>query len=654
MRIFRNKIDENGVVIRNKARLVAHGYRQEEGIDCDENFAPLSRLEAKRIFLAYVAYMGFMVYHMDVKSAFLNGKLSEEAYVQQPHGFESSEFPNYVCKLDKALYGLKQASRACENYEALPPKETMRAGLATLGLVDEKNPQLTSSELINLSPLRIRYFSPIWRVLMQQHIVKCLGGNILFSDPFAKLVNGKKDREVNIYYTWFLSLIIEHLLGEAYKNHELTTFKPQHIITTYFNKNQSASEVPLISHMLKVAKLSSTEPGKTLLLSSREVNTGSTIDKSYSGIAVQSATQSKAPTDKRSKKKKIPSSSEPKTSTFFKRSKPKKIVVETQRAEEPVATADTTKGLDASESKEEEHETKVDENIEDPLATDSGIHSLGNVDLDQVMEEQKDDDAEITFMGTVTNDQIMEEAESDVESMLDDEILSISRDDDEEFGDFDNDFLVDDEVNNDTVADEIPNEASTKDTNIIVFAAPSNESTLGKEEHSLDLAVPRMVADALEERLPELLSDTLKNILPQLINDLVKETIPRLKKRVRNVIKYEIPTVLKTLVLKPLNKEFNALNKLDFDRFMALDQSIHKNVRDKLAEVVVLLRHLTTKVDMTLADMNELVGLVSHVMNLMDATTPPTNATVEGEKESQSQPYNIIDDTQIPEVPALA
>ncbi|GKF47213.1 retrovirus-related pol polyprotein from transposon TNT 1-94, partial [Tanacetum coccineum] len=82
--IFRNNMDENGVVIRNKARLVAQGYRKEEGIDYDETFAPVARLEAIRIFLAYAAYMGFVVYQMDVKSAFLNEKLFEEVDVQQP------------------------------------------------------------------------------------------------------------------------------------------------------------------------------------------------------------------------------------------------------------------------------------------------------------------------------------------------------------------------------------------------------------------------------------------------------------------------------------------------------------------------------------------------------------------------------------------
>ncbi|GJW63139.1 retrovirus-related pol polyprotein from transposon TNT 1-94 [Tanacetum coccineum] len=89
----------------------------DEGIDYEETFAPVARLEAIRIFLAYAAYMGFMVYQMDVKSAFLNGKISKEVYVEQPPGFESSKFPNHVCKLDKGLYGLKQALRAC--YETL-------------------------------------------------------------------------------------------------------------------------------------------------------------------------------------------------------------------------------------------------------------------------------------------------------------------------------------------------------------------------------------------------------------------------------------------------------------------------------------------------------------------------------------------------------
>ncbi|GKA88363.1 retrovirus-related pol polyprotein from transposon TNT 1-94 [Tanacetum coccineum] len=114
-----NQFERNKVwtLVPNLMQAGAQGYNQHEGIDYEETFAPVARLEAIRIFLAYAAYMGFMVYQMDVKSSFLNGKISEEVYVQQPHGFESSEFPNHVCKLDKALYGLKQAPRAW--YETL-------------------------------------------------------------------------------------------------------------------------------------------------------------------------------------------------------------------------------------------------------------------------------------------------------------------------------------------------------------------------------------------------------------------------------------------------------------------------------------------------------------------------------------------------------
>ena len=100
-------MDETGVVTRNKARLVAKGYSQEEGIDFDETFSPVARLEAIIIFLAYATHANFKVYQMDVKSAFLNGELEEEVYVQQPLGFEDLDFPDFVYRLFKALSGLK-------------------------------------------------------------------------------------------------------------------------------------------------------------------------------------------------------------------------------------------------------------------------------------------------------------------------------------------------------------------------------------------------------------------------------------------------------------------------------------------------------------------------------------------------------------------
>ncbi|KAH9697684.1 hypothetical protein KPL71_023711 [Citrus sinensis] len=110
--VFRNKMDESGVVVRNKARLVAQGYNQEEGIDFDETFAPVARLESIRMLLAYACHKDFILYQMDVKSAFLNGYIMEEVYVKQFPGFENEKFPDHVYKLSKALYGLKQAPRA--------------------------------------------------------------------------------------------------------------------------------------------------------------------------------------------------------------------------------------------------------------------------------------------------------------------------------------------------------------------------------------------------------------------------------------------------------------------------------------------------------------------------------------------------------------
>ncbi|GJZ89698.1 retrovirus-related pol polyprotein from transposon TNT 1-94 [Tanacetum coccineum] len=107
--IFKVKLDEQGGVLKNKARLVARGYHQEEGIDFEESFALVARLEAIRIFIAYAAHKNMIVYQMDVKTAFLNGILREEVYVSQPDGFVDQDNPNHVYKLKKALYGLKQA-----------------------------------------------------------------------------------------------------------------------------------------------------------------------------------------------------------------------------------------------------------------------------------------------------------------------------------------------------------------------------------------------------------------------------------------------------------------------------------------------------------------------------------------------------------------
>nr|GEU42796.1 retrovirus-related Pol polyprotein from transposon TNT 1-94 [Tanacetum cinerariifolium] len=524
-------MDEIGVVIKNKARLVAQGFIQEEMIGYDETFTPVARLEAIKNFIAYASYMGFMVYHMDVKSAFLNEKILEEVYVQQPPGFESSEFPNRVCKLDKALYGLIQVLRAWyETHlkfliqhkfvraeprftrlvaevgmlnikkEVPDKKKTVRAALATLGLADENEPQLSSTDLINSSPLRIRYFSATWRVLML-YIVKCLRGICLSS---------------------------EHLLGDAYKNDNLKTMKPHKITASSF-KPLTAFEVLLTSYMRKVAKLSE-QLEKSLILPSRGVNADTTADKSSFGTAVQHGAQPKAATDKKSSKKKIPSSSKPKASNVVrKKSSPKKQAVETQHAEEPLVIADATKGVESSESAEEirnqtkpaeaekVHENIVEDNVEDPLATDSRIQSM--------------------------------EVDSDLESMLDDEIESVfafeaDSDDDEE-----NHSIHKEELS------KIDEAVAGNMTDVLVDMAHSKDTT---DNASADKPAIIM-ADAFEERMHELLSDTLKNILPHIIKDYVKKALSKLDKRVKKTLKAQVSEI----VLKPIYKEFNALIKME-------------------------------------------------------------------------------------------
>ncbi|GJY48858.1 retrovirus-related pol polyprotein from transposon TNT 1-94, partial [Tanacetum coccineum] len=110
--VFRNKLDENGIISRNKARLVAQGYNQQKGIDYDETYAPVARLESIRILLAYACALDFKLFQMDIKSAFLSCFINEEVYVAQPPGFIDFEKPDHVYKLKKALYSLKQAPKA--------------------------------------------------------------------------------------------------------------------------------------------------------------------------------------------------------------------------------------------------------------------------------------------------------------------------------------------------------------------------------------------------------------------------------------------------------------------------------------------------------------------------------------------------------------
>ncbi|GJV16232.1 hypothetical protein Tco_1361555 [Tanacetum coccineum] len=676
--------------------------------------------------------------------------------------YDATAQPSSLSCFDKPLsFNLDEFSsiiglKYCENYAPSPPKETVRARLATLRLVDEKDTSISSTDLVNSSPLRTRYFSPTWRVLMV-YIVKCLGGmqgshdqlninhqmiayslcwgldidigNILFSDLVVKLTTGKKGREPNICYTRYLSLIMEHLLRNAYKNDKLKTSKPHEISATSFKK-PSASEVPLTSHMLKVAKLSPM-PEESLILPSGGVNAGDTVDKSLFGTSVQPVNQPKAPTDKKSKKKKNPASSKPKTSKIVRESSPIKQVIDTQHAEEPVAT-NTTKGIESFESAEElrnhtklvdaervristsiskyfvhyesapwndtlrfitldvdpensrlckdpqhlAHESQtsecltftqpqgslnhnkkspnVHETIVENVVKNPKITSLGNVSFEELYghaeESPFDIESEIKFTGKDTLvdslflDEKMKEADFDLESMSDNEIMSMSEND-EDIDDSE-ELSKNDEIDADKVIDDLVNMANTKDATLNVFAALSLPISIVSASLSSLGNIQTLIA-----KLPDLLYTTLKDILPQMLKDSVKQALPKFDKRVKKTLKAGVDE----LVLKPLNKDCNTLNTMKRRRFFILqkqqskaikktmDKSVQRSVTKQTGAVptdimVINAKQLQTKVEKNVADIHELVKLTREVVCLMDLVPASVRADNKGEKESQAQP----------------
>nr|GEW30388.1 retrovirus-related Pol polyprotein from transposon TNT 1-94 [Tanacetum cinerariifolium] len=281
-------------------------------------------LEAIRIFLAYAAYMGFMVYYMDVKSAFLNGKILEDVYVQQPPGFESSEFPNHVCKLDKALYGLKQAPKAW--YQA-NPKE---------------------SHLVAVKRI-FRYHFIINYILKGDIELYFVPTDLQLTDIFTKPLAEPS----------FTRLVAELEVEEETKT---TTFllswwdKP-----LFFTQDEFISAIVLLTCKDAVFVppppkeiVKAGLPKQSLIPPSEEVNVDDTANKSFSRASVQPVTPPKAPTNLTVKKKRIQRSSKPKSPYKVRVILPKKQVDKTQHAKVTMATANVTQSLAASELAEEQ------------------------------------------------------------------------------------------------------------------------------------------------------------------------------------------------------------------------------------------------------------------------------------------------------------
>ncbi|GKE23074.1 retrovirus-related pol polyprotein from transposon TNT 1-94 [Tanacetum coccineum] len=192
--VFKNKLVKNDGVFRNKARLVAQGYNQQEGIDFNETYALVARLEYIRILLAYACALHFKLFQMDVKSAFLNGFINEEVYVAQPPGFVDFEKPNHVFKLKKALYGLKQVPKAW--YDRL--KAFLLDHMYTMGLVD--NTLFTKKRDSHIIIVQIYVDDIIFESTCQD-----------LCDDFSKIMRDEFEMSMMGELNFFLSLQIKQL-----------------------------------------------------------------------------------------------------------------------------------------------------------------------------------------------------------------------------------------------------------------------------------------------------------------------------------------------------------------------------------------------------------------------------------------------------------
>ncbi|GJU39339.1 retrovirus-related pol polyprotein from transposon TNT 1-94 [Tanacetum coccineum] len=231
--VFRNKLDENGIVSRNKARLVAQGYNQQEGIDYDETYAPIARLESIRILLAIACENDFKLYQMDVKSDFLNGFINEEVYVAQPLGFIDFQKPNYVYKLKKDLYGLKQAPKAW--YDRL--KAFLIKHEYSIGMVD--NTLFTKKSTSHL-------------IIVQIYVDNIIFGSTCqnLCDDFAKIMHDEFEMSMMGELNFFLGLQIKQMEDGIFFN------QPKYIkeMLKKFGLEDSKPTKTLMSTKIKLTK----------------------------------------------------------------------------------------------------------------------------------------------------------------------------------------------------------------------------------------------------------------------------------------------------------------------------------------------------------------------------------------------------------------
>nr|GEX60700.1 hypothetical protein [Tanacetum cinerariifolium] len=563
-------LEEEGWVIAMQEELNQFegnkGYNQQEGINYEETFAPVARLEAIRIFLAYAAYMGFMMYQMDVKSSFLNRKISKEVYVQQPLGFESSEYPNHVCpdKLEVSV------------------NETLFRGMI---------------RALTLQPtaMYVEYLKEFWYTSEVEEETKTITFLLSWWDKPLSFTQDK--------FIYAIGLPI-------YK--DVVSLPPRETVRDglatlgLFDKDKPtlASNVLVNSSPLKM----------------KEVNDDDTNDKSLYRAFVQYVTKSKAPTNLKTKKKRIPPSSKPKSTHKVRVILPKKQVTETQHAEVIVATTDATKSLEASVLAEEQgNQPSTAETVKV---------------LDQNVMEK---DAEFVAMEGVAEEQSLKFPI--VKQLLDeaDKLNEAVQETSERFRTADSNDSHKNEVSksnhifqdDNAFAERLGLSFKMKYLNMMILTRMKYLYLLRSQLFSFKTRGYGVIYCSL-----------LKESIKCSVSKSIAEELPHVEAQVQKYLQDQLPNLL----LKPMYKEFNAFNKPESQRFVLLQKdlskSLYKNMKKSIRlkvkkwmkEVRDKLSCCTSTVATNSQHVQDLRVMFKDMVSLLKASKVFKKADAEGEK----------------------
>ncbi|GJS82736.1 retrovirus-related pol polyprotein from transposon TNT 1-94 [Tanacetum coccineum] len=460
-----------------------------------------------------------------------------------------------------------------KEYVSLPDHEAVNDAITTLGGNQGSHDQLNINQ-------QMIAFALCWGLKID------IAG-VLYHDLISNLTaGGKKGREKNICYTRYLSLVMEHLMGKDYVNNYLTPTKSFQITSATFKKPTS-SEVPLTSHMHKVAKLDE-EPQVT---PSEGTNIESSGAKSLSETSKHLDSTTKAKPDKKQRKKKTSSSSEPIASKDVSQS----LILQTsesQHADETEITTDTTQSLDASMSAEEQEnqpQTADTEKEQDNVVTEDVNMVDDGTEFDIADENLFDTESEIQFVKSYkpvtdneeslfTSKESDNEEDSELASIPDDEIgseESLSEPKISKSEEKDGDNVLEELADLRALADKPSKSISHIKEEIISLSTKIGqmESNITKKvSEELHSSIPVLITEALKQELTGLLTDALKSTLPALLKDFIKESmdtcveekLPIFNEEVQKSFKAQIPE----LFIQLMNKELIAFNKLEANRFM--------------------------------------------------------------------------------------